>query len=266
VSHDNADSSGENADGFAAKRTVGAGNIFRHCVAHHNSDDGWDFYTKADTGPIGKLTVEHSIAYQNGTLSDGRSFEAGDKNGFKLGGENIPVAHIVRGNLAFENGRHGFTYNRNPGAMDITDNIAINNRGRNFNFKESAAIFSDNLSCNTAPASNDIISEIEPREPLIKSIMLLRETKTFFCKALLEGNGRSPWREQQRCRRAFWSGARSRALRGFQAFTLSALPSFQRPRHSCNSAPECRPSLIGQMPESQKYHGLDQRFPSKLVW
>jgi hypothetical protein len=37
---------GENADGFAAKLTVGAGNVFRGCVAHNNIDDGWDLYTK----------------------------------------------------------------------------------------------------------------------------------------------------------------------------------------------------------------------------
>ena len=69
-SHDNADSDGEDADGFAAKLTVGAGNVFRYAVAHHNIDDGWDLYTKTDTGPIGVVTVEDSLAYSNGTLSN----------------------------------------------------------------------------------------------------------------------------------------------------------------------------------------------------
>src|SRR5690606_16005664 len=40
-SHDNADSDGEDADGFAAKLTSGPGNVFRYAVSHHNIDDGW---------------------------------------------------------------------------------------------------------------------------------------------------------------------------------------------------------------------------------
>ena len=39
-SHDNADSDGEDADGFAPKLTVGPGNVFRYTVSHNNIDDG----------------------------------------------------------------------------------------------------------------------------------------------------------------------------------------------------------------------------------
>ena len=69
-SHDNADSDGEDADGFASKLTSGPGNVFRNTVAHNNIDDGWDLYTKSETGPIGPVTIEDSLAYENGTLSD----------------------------------------------------------------------------------------------------------------------------------------------------------------------------------------------------
>ena len=86
-SHDNADADGENADGFAAKLTVGTGNVFRYCVSHNNIDDGWDLYTKSDTGAIGPVTIENSMAYSNGTLSNGTVNANGDRNGFKLGGE-----------------------------------------------------------------------------------------------------------------------------------------------------------------------------------
>jgi hypothetical protein len=94
-SHDNADSDGEDADGFAAKLTTGAGNVFRYAVSHHNIDDGWDLYTKTDTGAIGPVTIEDSLAYSNGTLSNGTVNTNGDRNGYKLGGDDIAVNHVV---------------------------------------------------------------------------------------------------------------------------------------------------------------------------
>ncbi|MGC5412632.1 right-handed parallel beta-helix repeat-containing protein, partial [Streptomyces sp. DT225] len=102
---------GEDADGFAAKLTAGPGNVFRYTVSHNNIDDGWDLYTKTETGPIGPVTIEDSLSYDNGTLSDGTVNEDGDRNGFKLGGDGIKVNHIVRRNIAYNNGHHGFTYN-----------------------------------------------------------------------------------------------------------------------------------------------------------
>ncbi|NUS14469.1 MAG: right-handed parallel beta-helix repeat-containing protein, partial [Streptomyces sp.] len=133
-SHDNADSGGENADGFAAKLTVGTGNVFRYDVSHNNIDDGWDLYTKTDTGPIGPVTIEDSLSYDNGTLSNGTQAGSGDRNGFKLGGDDIPVNHIVRNNIAYGNGHHGFTYNSNPGSMTVSGNVSIDSTERNFSF------------------------------------------------------------------------------------------------------------------------------------
>ncbi|MFI0989542.1 carbohydrate-binding protein [Streptomyces exfoliatus] len=154
-SHDNADSDGEDADGFAAKLTVGSGNVFRYAVAHHNIDDGWDLYTKTDTGPIGTVTIEDSLAYDNGTLSDGSQAGAGDRNGFKLGGEDIPVNHTVRRTIAFHNGKHGFTYNSNPGSMTISNNISIDNAQRNFSFDAGTSVFRSNTSCRSSSGTND---------------------------------------------------------------------------------------------------------------
>lgn len=156
-SHDNMDPTGENADGFAAKLTTGPGNIFRYDVAHNNSDDGWDLYTKPDTGPIGPVTIEDSIAYNNGTLSDGTQLTAGDRNGFKLGGEDISVNHIVRRNLAYNNGKHGFTYNRNLGTISMTSNVGKNNAERNFNFDGGTSTFASNISCRSGSGTNDRI-------------------------------------------------------------------------------------------------------------
>ncbi len=144
--YDNKDPDNEDADGFAAKLTSGNGNVFRNCVSHHNIDDGWDLYTKTDTGPIGAVTLEGCIAHDNGVLTDGSTSGNGDKNGFKLGGEDISVNHIVRRCVAFDNGKHGFTYNRNLGTIEMTNNTSYSNTERNFNFDGGTSVFKNNLS------------------------------------------------------------------------------------------------------------------------
>ncbi|MFD1780655.1 bacterial Ig-like domain-containing protein [Fredinandcohnia salidurans] len=131
-SFDNRDPSDNNADGFAAKLTVGEGNIFRGTISHNNIDDGWDLYTKVGTGAIGAVTIEDSIAYNNGFLTDG-TVGNGDKNGFKLGGEGVHVPHIIKNSVAFGNGAAGFTSNSNPGVI-AENNYAINNAGVNMAF------------------------------------------------------------------------------------------------------------------------------------
>ena len=152
-SFNNHDSDNEDADGFAAKLTVGTGNVFRGCVSHHNIDDGWDLYTKTETGPIGAVALENCIAHDNGTLTDGISSGNGDKNGFKLGGEDIAVNHVVKRCIAFNNGKHGFTYNRNLGSLQILNCTGYNNAQRNFNFDGGSSVFKNNLSFQTG--SND---------------------------------------------------------------------------------------------------------------
>lgn len=147
TSHDNKDPGNENADGFAAKLTSGKGNIFRGCIAHHNIDDGWDFYAKKATGPIGPVLIENCIAYNNGTLTDGTTSSGGDKNGFKLGGSGIAVPHTIRHSVAFNNGKDGFTDNNNPGPITVTNNTGFKNTKSNFNFRQGGThIFTNNVS------------------------------------------------------------------------------------------------------------------------
>ena len=156
-SHDNADSDGEDADGFAAKLTTGTGNVFRYAVSHNNIDDGWDLYTKTDTGAIGPVTIEDSLSYDNGTLSDGSQAGNGDRNGYKLGGDDIAVNHVVRRSIAYHNGKHGFTWNSNPGTMAVSGNVSIDNTERNFNFDGGTSVFRDNTSCRSSSGTNDRI-------------------------------------------------------------------------------------------------------------
>src|SRR5262249_21170651 len=139
-----------------AKLTAGTGNVFRYDVSHNNIDDGWDLYTKTDTGAIGPVTIEDSLSYNNGTLTNGQVNDNGDRNGYKLGGEDIKVNHVVRTSIAYHNGHHGFTYNSNPGSMTIANDVSIDNAERNFSFDEGTSTFTTDTSCRfNVDGSND---------------------------------------------------------------------------------------------------------------
>ncbi len=121
------DATMENADGFAAKLTCGNGNVFDGCMAYNNSDDGWDLYAKAETGPIGIVTIKNCIAFRNGFTEFGEGYGDCDGNGFKLGGSGIGSAHVVENCLAFENLHCGFTDNNNPKLGSLTNCTSFNN-------------------------------------------------------------------------------------------------------------------------------------------
>ena len=130
TSYDNHDPSGEDSDGFACKLTTGVGNVFDGCIAYNNVDDGWDLYTKGESGPIGPVTIQNCIAFNNGITSQGVGTANSDGNGFKLGGENIAVPHIVKNSIAFHNLATGFTDNSNPGTLRIENCTSFNNGTR----------------------------------------------------------------------------------------------------------------------------------------
>ena len=124
----NCDPAQNNADGFASKLTSGEGNIFRNCVSHHNVDDGWDLYSKVETGAIGAVLLDNCITYANGTKLDGTG--NGDGNGFKLGGDGIAIKHILRNSISWGNGVNGVTCNSNPAL--ILDRVTVYGNG-NYN-------------------------------------------------------------------------------------------------------------------------------------
>lgn len=137
TSHNNYDDEtfGENADGFAAKLTIGYGNVFDGCIAYRNSDDGWDLYAKADSGNIGCVIIYNCVAFENGYLEytqaemhkkvnyngvdedETNSYKTrdGDGNGFKLGGSTMEGDVKMYNCLSFQNRMHGVTDNSNPG-------------------------------------------------------------------------------------------------------------------------------------------------------
>lgn len=137
--YDNKDSDNEDADGFAAKLTCGTGNVFRGCVAHHNIDDGWDLYTKSETGPIGEVLFEDCIAHNNGILTDGATSGGGDKNGFKLGSSSNKVNHTLIRCIAFGNGKHGFTDNGNIGNIKFYNLTSYDNGDYNYHTRDNAS-------------------------------------------------------------------------------------------------------------------------------
>jgi hypothetical protein len=137
ISFNNMDKSQINADGFAAKMRIGDGNTFIRCISHHNIDDGWDLFNKVEDGPNGSVTILDSIAFMNGQTLNVKSKSASIGNGFKLGGEGIPVAHVVKNNLALRNNMDGFTDNFNPGTLIMENNVAIDNKRFNYLFRKS---------------------------------------------------------------------------------------------------------------------------------
>lgn len=129
--YDCCDPGRSDADGFAAKLTSGVGNKFYGCISHHNVDDGWDLYAKSTTGSIGAVTIENCVAYSNGFLSTDdpstmSSSEFGEGNGFKLGGENMPGAHVLKNCISYNNAGKGITSNSGPD-VQVINCTAYNN-------------------------------------------------------------------------------------------------------------------------------------------
>lgn len=116
TSYLNADAGYEDADGFAAKLTVADGNVFDGCIAAYNADDGWDLFAKVETGAIGQVTIQNSVAFKNGYVLDanGQEVDAGNGNGFKMGGSSISGRHILRNSVSFGNKAKGIDSNSCP--------------------------------------------------------------------------------------------------------------------------------------------------------
>jgi hypothetical protein len=132
TSYDNRDKSENNADGFAAKLACGEGNSFKGCISRNNCDDGFDLYSKLESGPIGAITIVNCIAYSNGVLTNGTQTK-GDGNGFKLGGEGLAVKHVLRNSLAFHNKSAGVTSNSDP-AIIVENTTSVDNGTLNYEF------------------------------------------------------------------------------------------------------------------------------------
>ena len=136
----NADSGYEDADGFAAKLTIGEGNVFDGCVAYNNADDGWDLFAKIATGPIGSVVIRNCVAYANGYLENGEL--AGNGNGFKMGGDSLSGHHQLINSIAFNNRAKGIDSNSCPDII-VKNCISYNNGSHNVAFYTNSALDTD---------------------------------------------------------------------------------------------------------------------------
>jgi len=148
TAHNNDDPTHGDADGFAAKLTCGPGNVFRGCIAYNNADDGWDLFAKPETGSIGQVTIENCVAYRNGVLEDGT--DAGNGNGFKLGGNSIAGNHQLINCVSFENKAKGIDSNSGP-------NVIVKNCTSFNNGASNVALYTSDAK-NTNFIANGIIS------------------------------------------------------------------------------------------------------------
>ncbi len=177
TSMNNADKALEDADGFAAKLTTRQGNVFDGCVAAYNADDGWDLFAKVATGQIGTVIIKNSLTYmngylrvqeggtaksfafadvhcdENGTLTFGDSvvMEAGNGNGFKLGGSSLPGGHTLMNSIAYENKAKGIDSNSCPD-IKVYNCTSYNNGSHNI------ALYTGNIAATTGFAASGVIS------------------------------------------------------------------------------------------------------------
>ena len=177
TSINNADKALEDADGFAPKLTTGEGNVFEGCIAAYNADDGWDLFAKQATGTIGPVEIRNCIAYKNGfimveegstkkdftlaevvsdeegnlTFANGEEMEAGNGIGYKMGGSNLPGAHILSGSAAFDNRYTGIDSNYCPD-IKVYNCISYNNGDSNI------SLFTGKPDAVTAFEVSDVIS------------------------------------------------------------------------------------------------------------
>ncbi len=107
--------SGENADGFAAKLSIGSGNVFKKCTAEYNSDDGWDFYYACN--PVKVYVCEANYS----------GVDEGNGNGFKVGGNYSEDKHYLEGCSATGNKLRGFDQNNNMGAVTLKNCTGTSN-------------------------------------------------------------------------------------------------------------------------------------------
>ncbi|MBQ8653486.1 MAG: hypothetical protein IJ507_00985 [Clostridia bacterium] len=182
TSMNNADDGYEDADGFAAKVTNGVDNVFEGCLSAYNADDGWDMFAKAGTGSIGAVTMIGCVTMRNGYImgkaestkakvvhadidvdeNGNLSFAdwggkdcirtvAGNGNGFKMGGTNLPGAHKLINSISYENLARGIESNSGTD-IQVAMSTSFNNG------EENVAFFTENRCAVTDYHASGILS------------------------------------------------------------------------------------------------------------
>lgn len=162
----NADAGYEDADGFAAKLTIADGNVFDGCIAAYNADDGWDLFAKVESGSIGQVIIRNCVAFKNGYIlgDNGEEIDAGNGNGFKMGGSSMSGHHRLENSVAFGNKAKGIDSNSCPD-IQVYSSTTYNNESFNVAFytndaKETAFIAKGILSFKDSQnAAENLVAE-----------------------------------------------------------------------------------------------------------
>jgi len=177
TSYLNADAGYEDADGFAAKLTVADGNKFVGCIAAYNADDGWDLFAKVQSGSIGAVTIENSLAFKNGYVlgyagengardiidENGTELDAGNGNGFKMGGDSMSGYHTIKNSIAFANKAKGIDSNSCPD-IQVYNCTSFNNESYNVAMYTNTAVKTDYYATGVLSIknSNKVAEQIKP--------------------------------------------------------------------------------------------------------
>ncbi len=191
TSYLNADRGYEDADGFAAKLTVGEGNVFDGCISAYNADDGWDLFAKVQTGSIGSVTIQNCVAFKNGYVLradggagdldlSGAEVNAGNGNGFKMGGDSMSGYHVLINSVAFDNKAKGIDSNSCPD-IQVYRSTSFDNESYNVAFYTNAAVNTDFLGEGilSYKVSNSVPLNYKPKGSQDSS-KVLNDTNYFF--------------------------------------------------------------------------------------
>ena len=121
------DSSGGDADGFAAKMHCGQGIVFTGCRSWENSDDGWDLFE-----------TDYSIVISNCWTWRSAPYGQGNGNGFKLGGDgaggNSMGTHSAYNCVSFGHKVNGFTQNSHRDGLLVQHCLSFSNGNSGYNY------------------------------------------------------------------------------------------------------------------------------------
>ncbi len=89
-------------------------------------------FAKVQSGSIGAVTIRNSIAFKNGYILDenGNEVNAGNGNGFKMGGDSLKGGHRVENSLAFANKAKGIDSNSCPD-IKAYNSVSLDNESYN---------------------------------------------------------------------------------------------------------------------------------------
>lgn len=120
--------------------------MFDGCIAAYNADDGWDLFAKIESGNIGVVTIRNCVTFKNGYVidADGNEVNAGNGNGFKMGGSSMSGYHVLENSIAFANKAKGIDSNSCPD-IQVYNSISYNNESYNVAFYTNDAKNTDFL-------------------------------------------------------------------------------------------------------------------------